>query len=147
MLIDMCSKVFSSIMTACPFKLTDKPGTRFRFGGTPELGCCNRLFTLKTLLNAWRNHDLASYVGFVDLVKVYDTANHSLLLYIFKQSGAPPKFGTAIQTIYTGNVCVLKIKKETVEIPQTVRVCQGDNMAPVLSLFLMTAFAETLEIV
>jgi hypothetical protein len=34
-----------------------------------------------------------------------------------------------------------------VEIPQTVGVQQGDSMAPVLFLFLMTAFAETLEIV
>ena len=59
----------------------------------------------------------------------------------------PPKFVTAIQTIYTNNVCVLKIKKETVEIPQTVGVRQGDNMSPALFLFLMTAFAETLKIV
>ncbi len=41
---------------------------------------------------------------------------------------------------------VLKIKKEVREIPQEVGVQQGDNMAPVLFLFLMTAFAETLEI-
>ncbi len=38
-------------------------------------------------------------------------------------------------------------RKKTVEIPQSVGVHQGDNMAPVLFLFLMTAFAETLEIV
>ncbi len=41
---------------------------------------------------------------------------------------------------------VLKIEKEVREIPQEVGVQQGDNMAPVLFLFLMTAFAETLEI-
>ena len=38
-------------------------------------------------------------------------------------------------------------KKEKTEIPQTVGVQQGKNMAPVLFLFLMTAFAGTLEIV
>ncbi len=145
--MDMCSKVFSSIMTAHAFKLLDKHGTRFQFGGTPELGCRDGLFTLKALLNAQCNHDLASYVGFVDLIKAYDTANHDLLLRILERYGAPPKFVTAIQTIYTDNVCVLKIKKEAVEIPQTVGVRQGDNMAPVLFLFLMTAFAETLEII
>jgi hypothetical protein len=147
MLMDMCSKVFSSIMTARAFQLLDKHGTRFQFGGTPELGCRDGLFTLKALLNAQRNHDLASYIGFVDLVKAYNTANHTLLLRILERYGAPPKFITAIQTIYTDNVCVLKIEKEMVEIPQTVGVCQEDNMAPVLFLFLMTAFAETLEII
>ncbi len=40
---------------------------------------------------------------------------------------------------------VLKIKKEVVEISQLVGVRQGDNMAPVLFLFLMSAFAKTLE--
>jgi hypothetical protein len=86
-------------------------------------------------------------VGFVDLVKAYDTANHALLLCILERYGAPPKFVAAIQTIYSDNICVLKIEKETVKIPQSVGVRQGDNMAPVLFLFLMTAFAETLEIV
>jgi hypothetical protein len=78
MLMDMCSKVFSSIITARAFQLLDKHGTQFQFGSTPELGCRDSLFTLKALLNAQRNHDLASYVGFVDLVKAYDTANHTL---------------------------------------------------------------------
>ncbi len=48
--------------------------------------------------------------------------------------------------MYTNNVVVLKIEKEIEEFTQGVGVCQGDNMAPVLFLFLMTAFAETLEI-
>jgi len=87
------------------------------------------------------------YVGFVDLVKAYDTANHVLLIDILCKYGAPPKFATAIETIYHDNTCVLKIENEITEIPQTVGVRQGDNMAPVLFLFLMTAFAETLELI
>ena len=39
---------------------------------------------------------LASYVGFVDLVKAYDTANHKLLIDVIRRYGAPPKFATAI---------------------------------------------------
>ena len=97
MLMDICSKVFSLIMTARAFKLLDKHGTRFQFGGTPDLGCQDGLFTLKTLLNARRNHNLASYNGFDDLVKAYDTANHDLLLSILERYRAPPKFISAIK--------------------------------------------------
>jgi hypothetical protein len=86
-------------------------------------------------------------VGFVDLVKAYGTANHVLRIVILRKYGAPPKFVTAIETIYRNNTCVLKIENEIREIPQTVGVRQGDNMAPVLFLFLMTAFAKTLELV
>ncbi len=88
------------------------------------------------------------YVGFVDLVKAYDdTANHALLIDILRKYGVLPKLTTAIETIYRNNACVLKIENEIREIPQTVGVRQGDNMAPVLFLFLMTAFVKTLEFV
>ncbi len=120
--MDMCSKVFSSVMTTRAFSLLDKHGTRFQFGGTPETGCRDGLFTLKALLNARHNHHLASYVGFVDLVKAYDTANHVLLIDILCKYGVPPKFVTAIKTIYRNNTCVLKIENEIAEIPQTVGV-------------------------
>ena len=144
--MDVCSKIFSIIMNERAFKLLQEHGTPFQFGGTPELGCQDGLFTIKTLLNMRKNHNLASHVAFVDLVKAYDTANHELLLSILEKYGAPPKFVSAIERMYTDLVVVLKIEKEVEEILQGVGVRQGDNMAPVLFLFLMSAFAETLEI-
>ncbi len=48
--------------------------------------------------------DLASYVGFVDLVKAYDTANHILLIDILQKYGALPKFVKAIEMIYRNNM-------------------------------------------
>jgi hypothetical protein len=33
----------------------------------------------------WKNHNLPSYVAFVDLVNAYDTANHDLLLDILEK--------------------------------------------------------------
>ena len=47
--------------------------------------------------------------------------------------------------MYTDLKVGLKIDKEITEIMQSVGVQQGDNMAPVLFLFLMSAAAETLE--
>ncbi len=115
MLIDVCSKVFSSIMTTRAFTLLDKHRMCFQFGGTPKLGCRDGLFTLKALLNARHNHNLALYAGFVNLVKAYDTANHKLLFDILRCYGAPPKFTTAIENIYRSNTCILKIKKKSLK--------------------------------
>jgi hypothetical protein len=145
MLMDVCSKIFSSVMNGRAFKLLEEHGTRFQFGGTPTLGCRDGLFVLKTLLTMRKNHNLSSHVAFVDLVKAYDTANHDLLLDILERYGAPPRFVAAIARTYQDLVVVLQIEKEVVELPQTVGVRQGDNMAPVLFLFLMSVFAETLE--
>jgi hypothetical protein len=86
------------------------------------------------------------FVAFVDLVKAYDTTNHDLLLCILGKYGAPPKFVASIHTMYTDLVVVLKIEIEFQEIMQSVGVHQGDNMAPVLFLFLMSVAAKTLEV-
>jgi len=146
MLMDVCSKIFSSVMNGRAFHLLQLHGTKFQFGGTPTLGCQHGLFTLKTLLNAHKNHHLPSFVAFIDLVKAYDTANHDLLINILEKYGAPPKFVAAIKKMYTNLKVVLKIDKEIRDICQSVRVRQGNNMAPVLFLFLMSAAAETLEV-
>ena len=100
---------------------------------------------LKTLLTMRKNHNLPSHVTFVDLVKAYDTVNHALMLDILERYSAPPQFVSAIKHIYQDLVVVHKIEKEVVKLPQTVGVCQGNNMAPVLFLFLISVFAETLE--
>ncbi len=146
MLMDICSKIFSSVINDRAFCLLELHGTQFQFGRTPEVGCQDGLFTLKPLLNACRNHDLRSYIGFVDLVKAYDTTNHELLFHLLEKYGPPPTFVAAVWKIYTSNVVVLKIEKEVKEIPQEVEVRQGNNMAPVLFLFLVIAFVETLEL-
>jgi hypothetical protein len=122
MLMDVCSKVFSSIMNGRAFCLLELNSTKFQFGGTPTLGCQDGLFTLKTLLNAHKNHNLPSCVAFVDLVKAYDATNHDLLLKIFERYGAPPKFVTAIRTMYTNLKVVLNIDQETRETIQAVGV-------------------------
>ncbi len=83
--MDVGSKIFSSIMNGRAFKLLDKHGLQFQFGGTPELGCHDGLFVLKMLLTMRKKHNLPSYVMFVDLVKAYDTANHNLLLDLLEQ--------------------------------------------------------------
>ncbi len=120
--MNVCRKIFSFIMNGCAFRLLKPHGTQIQFGGTPNRGCQDGLLTLRTLLNAHKNHNLPLFVAFVDLVKAYNTANHDLLLKVLKKYGAPPKFIAAIKTMYTDLKVVLKIDKEIQEIPQSVGV-------------------------
>jgi hypothetical protein len=99
-------------MNGRAFHLLELHGTKFQFGGTPSLGCQHGLFTLKTLINAHKNHHLPLFGAFIDLVKAYGTANHHLLLCILEKYGAPLKFIAAIHTMYTDLVVVLKIEND-----------------------------------
>ncbi len=110
-LMDVCSKIFSSVMNVRAFKLLAKHGTHFHFGGTPKLSCRDGLFFLKTMLNMRKNHKLPSYDGFVDLFKAYDTANQDLLIDILGKYGAPPQFAAAIKHIYKDLVVSSKMRK------------------------------------
>ena len=95
-----------------------------------------------------KNHNLSTYVAFVDLVKAYDTVDHDLIVELLEIFGAPPtpRFVDAMRRTYHDLKVVEKIRKEMETIQQGVGVRLGDNMAPVLFLFLMSAFAEILEI-
>ena len=82
---------------------------------------------------------------FSDLVKVFDTSNHVLMIKILEKYGCPPKLCSAIKRMYSNNKVRLIIGKFDTSIPFEVGVKQGDSVAPVLFLFLMMAFVEVIE--
>ena len=103
-------------------------------------------FVIKTALHARHKHNLPTYVAFIDLVNVFDTVSHIMMLKILERYGAPPKLLSAIARMYADLNIVLKIRKAKVGMGQRVRLRQGDFMAPVLFLFMIMAFVETLNI-
>ena len=57
----------------------------------------------------------------------------------------PPRLRLAIKCMYDKSIVKLIIEKSETSIDFKVGVKQGDNMAPVLFLFLMMTFTKTLE--
>ena len=85
-----------------------------------------------------------------DLLTLSKHTTWPTMNYYYASSNAtesPPNLSKQSKQYTLTTYAYSKLKEEKVEIPQSVGVRQGDNMAPVLFLFLMTAFAETLEIV
>ena len=60
------------------------------------------------LLHTRHNNNLPSYVAFVDLVKVFDTVNHGMILNIVKRYGAPPMLCPTIEMMNLNPKVVLK---------------------------------------
>ena len=68
-----------------------------------------------------------------------------MMLKILERYGTPPKLRSTISRMYQDLKVVLKIGKIEDKMSQTVGVRQGDCMAPVLFIFMVMAFSETLE--
>ena len=140
-LMDIGAKLFSIMMCKRLFKIINSHGVKYQFGSSPGVGCQDGLFTLNTALHARHNHNLPTFVAFVDLVKAFNTVDHKLLVKVLERYGAPPKLKSAIARMYTDLKIVLKMGKGKAEMNQTVGMRQGDCMAPVLFLFMMMEFA------
>ena len=68
-----------------------------------------------------------------------------MMLKIQERYGAPPKLRSAIARMYQDLKVVQKIGKIEEKMGQKVGVRKGDCMSLVLFIFMIMAFAETLE--
>ena len=143
--MDMGSKIFSSILCKRLFKIIKLHGVKYQFGSTPGVGCQDGRFTIKTLLHLRHAHNLPTLVLFADIVKAFDTSNHVLVIKILEKYVCPPNLRSMIERMYKNRIIRLIIGKADTTIPFEVSVKQGYSMVPVLFLFLIMGFAETLE--
>ena len=79
-LMDIGAKFFSSMMCKRLFKIINLHGVKYQFGSSPGVGCQYVLFKLKTAHHARHNHNLPTFVAFVDLVKVFDTVDNGIMI-------------------------------------------------------------------
>jgi hypothetical protein len=143
---DIFARLMSSIISRRLLKILKETGIEEQFGNQNGRGTADAIFVLKNILHTRKSHKLDSHVLFVDLIKAYDTANHELLFALLEKYGAPSHLIDVIRRLHDGFKLEFTLdKNHKCNIDYTVGVRQGDNMAPVLFLFLMQAMAETLQ--
>ena len=109
--MDMGSKLFSSILCTILFKTPVKHSVKYQFSSTPGVGYQDGTFTIKTLLHLQKNHNLPTWILFVDLVKAFDTSNHKLVDHIIGRYGFPSNIWSDIVRMYKNSVVRLIIGK------------------------------------
>ena len=139
------AKIFSSILCKRLFKIIKQHGVKYQFGSSPGVGCQDGTFTIKTLLHTRHNHNLPSYVPFIDLVKSFNTVNHIMILNILERYGASHQLCNSIKRMYQDLKVVLKIGKVQRSYESNGGVSQGNCMAPVLFMFMVMVSAKLLE--
>eukprot|EP00978_Attheya_sp_CCMP212_P023595 scaffold72636_cov45-Attheya_sp.AAC.2 len=120
-------------------------GIETQFGCIPGKGCADVIFSMKSALQIRKQHGVGTWAIFVDLVKAFDTVDHSLVFESLKKYGITENLIKVIAKMYKDSTVIFKSGQEMREIPYEIGVKQGDTMAPVLFIYLMNAFAEALS--
>ena len=144
-LLDVCSKLISSMMAARLNKHLQKVGLVNQFGFTPFEGTEGAISSLKILLQNLTAAEREAYVLFVDLVKAFDSVNREMLWKILAKYGVPKPMIDLIEKMYTDINIEVVLGKVTVEFDSTSGVKQGDNLAPILFLFVIQAALDTMN--
>jgi hypothetical protein len=133
------------IQTPLDLAFTDLPASKFQNSSLKGRGCQDGNYSLCSITQQRRDHNLGTWALFVDLRKAFDTADHDLLYKLLDIYGTLDNIINLVKQLHDDFVLKLKIGDKTRDIPYGKGVKQGDVMAPILFLFLMLAFSETLE--
>lgn len=83
-LVDVVSKVMFLVITSRSQHILKIEATPIQFGASPKTMCPEDLFSLKTLLQIRKEHNLSSWVVFSDLIKAFELIPHGLMFELFK---------------------------------------------------------------
>ncbi|MCP4744834.1 MAG: reverse transcriptase family protein, partial [Desulfobacteraceae bacterium] len=144
-LLDVLSKILSSILVDRLNKHLEKHGLKEQAGFMKARGCADATSTLKITLQNLQAANQDTYVLFVDIVKAFDSVNREMLWKILKKYGIPDETIIVIKKMYTNINIKLGIEKAEAIFNSTSGVKQGDNLAPALFLFAIQATIETMH--
>jgi hypothetical protein len=142
---DIAAKCISSIIASRLTKYLSEFGIDEQCGSLFGKGCADATFTLKTALQTLREHNHEAHVLFVDLVKAYDTVNRELLWKILARLGVPPQMIRVLQKLYKNVTYHMNVAGMKKSFESTCGVKQGDNLGPILFIFMIQAVSTTLD--
>ena len=105
-LMDTAAKLMTSMLTQRFGKLLEVEGLEEQCGFMRGRGCSDGSFSLKAALQKRREHNLHSYVVFVDLVKAFDSVPRQGLFAVLNKFGVPVSVVTFLREFHKD----LKIK-------------------------------------
>ena len=144
-LLDTLSKVMSSIIATRLGNHLDEVGLEEQAGFMKARGCSDAATALKCALQKLKAANRHAFVLFVDLVKAFDSVNRTMLWTLLAKFGLPKTLIDVIKKLYKDVVISISTDGEVISFDSLSGVKQGDNLAPVLFLFVIQAVADRID--
>ena len=108
-----------------------------QFVSSPETGCPDGSFLIKTLLQMKKETDKGIWVVFVDLIKAFNSINHELLFKLLEKIGIHDRVIMVIKNLYKKFKIKLKVGKCVNFVDYSTGVKQKDNLDSILFIIIM----------
>ena len=146
-LLDIASKILDSVLVQRLQAVMEEEGMESQTGFRYFRGTIDGAFTVINALRKRQEHNLESFVAFIDLIKAFDSISREALWQILLKFGFPRHFVRVVMRLHTNAVMKFKINDQAqdADVPSMIGVRQGSNSGPVLFLFIMQAAMETME--
>ena len=133
-LLDIASKILDSVLVQRLQAVMEEEGMESQTGFRYYRGTIDGAFTVINALRKRQEHNLESYVAFIDLIKAFDSVPREALWKVLLKFGFPRHFVRIVMRLHTGAVMKFKINDQARKM-QTWRdaVRQGSNSGPVYS--------------
>jgi hypothetical protein len=123
----------------------EENGPENQCGFHSQRGTIDGTFNLLMALRKRQEHNLETYVSFVDLVKAFDSVPRAALFKVLRRYGLPDHFINLVIRLHADALGNFKLGKEEVEVKKGIGMRQGACEGPVLFIFIMVAAMETME--
>ena len=144
-LLDIASKILSSIMTARLSIVQEDHGLEAQAGFRWHRGTIDGSFSTTLAMQKRKEHGLATWAVFIDLVKAFDTVNREAAFAVLRKFGLPDHFINIVIRLHTNATIKFKVGEVDTAVPSSIGVRQGSVEGPSLFLFIMQAALETVD--
>ena len=146
--INKIRKIYENLLniSVYPMVILFQEGMESQTGFRYYRGTIDGAFTVINALRKRQEHNLESYVAFIDLIKAFDSVPRAALWKVLLKFGFPRHFVRVVMRLHTGAVMKFKIndQAEDADVASSIGVRQGSNSGPVLFLYIMQAAMETM---
>jgi hypothetical protein len=144
-LLDVLSKIVSTVMNARMAIVQEDNGLEAQTGFRSNRGTIDGTFSINIALQKRKEHGLATWALFIDLVKAFDTIIREAAFTILRKFGFPDHFIHIAIRLHKNASIKFKTGAVDSSVPSSIGVRQGSVEGPSIFLFFMQAVMETAE--
>ena len=141
-------KIYSGILNARLSKWAEDNNllSEAQNGFRPGRSCADHLVSLTSVIQSRNHYRKSTFVTFVDFSKAYDRINRDMLWSKLVTMGINPVFLSAIQSLYSGVKCCVRINGiKSRFFPVSVGLKQGCVLSPLLFNLYTSDLVKLLE--